>query len=64
MMSPVQLSLRQLVRPTTLTFVLIATLLTIALTPATTAQRSIVFVHGIFSTSQDFDIMEPWIKKV
>ena len=47
----------------TLTAALSVAMLTLALTPAT-AQRSVVFVHGILSDAKDFDTMQPWIQKV
>ena len=35
-----------------------------ALMTAATAQRSVVFVHGILASSEEFVTMEPWIKQV
>ena len=59
----VPLSQRQGLLGPTMTAALSMALLTLALTPAT-AQRSVVFVHGIFSNAGDFGTMQPWIQKV
>ena len=35
-----------------------------ALVAAVTAQRSVVFVHGILASAEEFVTMEPWIQQV